>query len=226
MATMDELFNPGPESLERFLTRWHGQPDKEVAAVASGQTVPPPLRSWFETVSRWSHGVGVQNRVVAPYPDEHDTSVQIFWVENQDVWLWGYRADSGDDPIVLDRENEQGKPWETTNTPLSQFLLQVAVFEALMGAPYGGCAIDISKEPIDQITRPLVSLPTRAWHWLNDAGLWVGDGILVMSAVNDRPGTPAIPTARWWVQIGATSEDRLRYLDSLAVDWVWKGLAP
>lgn len=119
IAMMDELLDPSPESLERFLIRWHGPPDRNRAALALGQALPEPLRKWFETVSRWSREVTVQNRVVPPYPDPEDPAVQVFWVENQAVWLWGYRVDSSDDPIVLDRENEVGKPWQTTNTPLS-----------------------------------------------------------------------------------------------------------
>jgi len=226
ITMMDALLNPGPKSLERFLIRWYGPPDNDYAPVAIRQPLPDPLREWFETVSRWSRGVSVQNRIVAPYPDEEDPAVQVFWVENQAVWLWGYRGDSGNDPIVLDRENEVGKPWETTNTPLSLFLFQVAVFEALMGAVYGACAIDIAEDAVDQITRPLTPVPTRAWHWLNDAGLWVGTGLLVMSAVNERPGTPATAASRRWVQIGATSEDRLEYLDAFAIEWVWKGHSP
>jgi len=226
MAPMDELLSPGPESLERFLRRWHGPPDRAPGSGAADRSLPAPLRNWITTASRWSHGVTVQNRIVRPFPDEQDPSVQVFWVENQGVWLWGYRAESGDDPIVLDRENEPGRAWQTTNTPLSDFLLQVAVFEALMGARYGAVGIDITREAVDQVTRPLIPVPTRAWHWLNDAGLWVGDGILVMSAVNDRPGTPATPTAGWWIQVGATTEERLGHLDGVAVDWVWKSRAP
>jgi hypothetical protein len=223
---MDELLNPGPGSLERFLVRWYGPPDKDYAAVAIRQPMPGPLREWFETVSRWSRGVTVQNRIVAPYPDEEDPTVQVFWVENQGVWLWGYRGDSGEDPTVLDRQNEVGKPWETTNTPLSLFLLQVAVFEALMGATYGACAIDIAEDAVNRITHPLTPVPTRAWRWLNGAGLWVGTGLLVMSTVNVPPGTPPTATSGWWVQIGATSEVRLEYLDALAIEWVWKGRSP
>jgi hypothetical protein len=226
IAMMDELLDPSPESLERFLIRWHGPPDRNRAALALGQALPEPLRKWFETVSRWSREVTVQNRVVPPYPDPEDPAVQVFWVENQAVWLWGYRVDSSDDPIVLDRENEVGKPWQTTNTPLSVFLLQVAVFEALMGARYGASAIDIGEDAVEQITRPLTPVPTRAWHWLNDAGLWVGNGLLAMSAVNDRPGTLPTASSPWWVQIGATSEEPLGYLDSFAIEWVWKGRSP
>ena len=220
---MDELLNPTPDSLRRFLSRWYGPPDRPHATVVVDLGLPQPLRDWHETTSRWSRPLTSMNRIVQPYPDDYEPSVNVFWVENQAVWLWGYQTDAAADPIVLDRENEPGKPWASTQTPLSRFLLQVAVFEALMGAQFGACAIDIAKSAVDAITNPLLPVPTHAWHWLNDAGLWVGDGILVMSAVNDRPGTRPTPASRWWVQIGATAVDQLEYLDSLSVEWVWKG---
>ncbi len=205
---MRDLLHVDGDSLERFLSRWYGPPDREPAV--DGDALPGPLRDWFALTSRWSTPVATQNRVLSrPWLDDGKL---VFWVENQGVWLWATTAD-GDDPPVYDRENVDGAGWQPTGEPLSTFLLHVAVFEAVMGARHGACAAWVSPAPFEEVLAPLHPLPMPDWRW--PAGghrLYAADGLLALGGPNPGPGETAETADLREVWVAADHPDRLAYL--------------
>jgi hypothetical protein len=126
-------------SLERFLATWYGPPDRP-STVLPGAAAPLPLpgslREWYALTSRYSVPLTFHNTVLQPDQVHEDGGKRVFWVENQEVYLWAADPE-GDDPMVHERANVDGEPWHPTGVPLSGFLLNVAIFEACIGgAPY------------------------------------------------------------------------------------------
>ncbi|WP_143047164.1 hypothetical protein [Amycolatopsis xylanica] len=172
---MRELFEVGPDSLERFLSRWHGPADRERAVVE--HDLPRPLREWFELTSCWTALDDTQN-VVLKTPRLEDGKL-VFWLENQGVWAWAVDP-VGDDPPVHDRENAVGVPWQPTGVPLSTFLLHVAVFEAIMGSANAANVFGLSE--VREILAPLRTLPAADWRWPAEGyRLYAGDSTLAFA---------------------------------------------
>jgi hypothetical protein len=214
-----ELFHAEADSLERFLSRWYGPPERPPVAVATdGNGVPGPLRDWFELTSRWSTPVTAQNRVLRQ-PRIEDGKL-VFWVENQGVWVWATTAD-GADPEVYDRENVAGAVWQPTGARLSTFLLHIAVFEAVMGAASGASACWVSPAQLAEILAPLRPLPMVDWRWPT-AGhrLYAADGLLAFGGPNPGPGETAETANMREVWVAVDEPDRLAYLTKIEnVEW-------
>jgi hypothetical protein len=213
------LGDPGPTLIE-FLNAWHGPPDRKAALrVRYNRPVPEPLVEWFDVTSRWTRLISVQNRFVEPQRLFPEDGMVTFWVENQAVWLWAYRP-GGSDPPVFDRENETGRPWTASGYRLKQFLVRVAVFEAIMGATHRASAAWVEQEQRDAILAPLKPLPGPAWNW-PPGGSWLfaGDGLLALAGPNVVDGEDP-KSAAWDVFVAAREPELLAYLSDVAgVDW-------
>lgn len=216
---MEELREVGPDSLERFLVGWHGEPDLKPVSLEE-EDVPPPLRQWFELTSRWSKPLTSQNRVLRPERTWVEDGKRVFWVENQGVWLWAMDL-SGEDPAVFDRLNDSGEPWERTGVSLSTFMLHVAVFEAIMSAPHAAATSGVTRSVLEAILAPLKSLPMPDWRWPAPGHrLYSGDGLLAFAGPNPAGGEepPAAVHCEAWIV--AKDSDRLGYLTAIdGADW-------
>lgn len=174
------LQTPGP-SLREFLTAWYGPADKAPSPLPSSSVpVPSALTEWFETVSCWSAPVTVQNTVVPLDELEDEDGKVVFWVESEGVWLWAYDVrEASQDPAVFDRECEDDVPWTPSGLTLSSFLLQPAVFEAVMGAEHPAATDWIPADRLSEALAPLDPLPGPDWNWpANGSHLYAGDGLL------------------------------------------------
>jgi hypothetical protein len=224
LRPVEELFTVGPDSLARFLTRWYGPADRPHGTLPAGaDTVPGPLRTWYDVTSRWSLPTR-QNQLLTPDQTWSERDTVVFWVENQGVWLWGTRQ-AGDDPPVYDRENVPGAPWQSTGQPLSAFLLHVAVFEAIMTARHSAMASWLTPAQRDLVLAPLRPLPMPAWRW-PAAGhrLHAGAGLLALAGPNgvgDTMGeTTGDTTDLHEAWLAAQDPTALAYLAQIdGVDW-------
>jgi hypothetical protein len=222
---MRELFDVASDSLERFLTGWYGQPNREAGVVAADEVeVPRPLGAWYELASRWSMPLTGQNQLLGPDDVYVDDGKLVFWVENQGVWLWA--ADpAGGDPAVFDRANEPGEPWEPTGVTLSTFLLHVAVFEAIMGARYQASAAWVTPQQLDAVLAPLRPLPMRPWRWPQaGARLYAAERLLGFACPNPGPGETARTAARRGVFLAAQTTgalDHARRIEGVTWDIWW-----
>lgn len=162
IAALPPDAGPGPRmaALRAFVEAWHEVALPATPARPSGLEM---LAMLDDMMRRTPHLV-VQNTVL---PEEERTPVDgrvIFYVENQGVCEWATEP-TGDDPPVWYRECEPGAPWQREAEPLSGFLLQLVLFEAMMGAPYGASAACVEAEVGLALEARMKPLPLGPWIW-------------------------------------------------------------
>jgi len=184
--------------------------------------MPRPLREWYAAEEAWGRRLATQNEILRASELVAHEGFTPFYAENQGAWLWAFGA-GGEDPEVFDRVKQPAmKGWSVTGATLSEFLAHVAMLEATVTAPIGAMAIDIDRARYDSVVEPLRPVSMTPWNWPGpDTRLFLGDRVLVVGWVNDRPGTPVNADSRYKVRVAARSSDDLAYLDELDVEWTW-----
>lgn len=200
-----------------FLQRWYGPPKCALESHAL-PGVPAALCIWYAAEEAWHRRLATQNALLRPHQLAIEDGLTLFYVENQGVWHWGYGT--GADPAVFDRENEPHVPWSPTNATLSEFLVHAAMFEAILASEAGATAIDLDRAHYDSVVALLKPVPMTLWNWPGpESRLFIGNRILALGTVNDRPGTPITDDSLYEVFVGAKSNDDLAYLDQLDINW-------
>jgi hypothetical protein len=160
-----------------------------------------------------------QNRV-EPTGDM-DGDVLVVGVEAQAVWLWGVRP-GDDNPLVLERENEQGRPWTETGEVLDEFLWHFSLVDAVFGTGLGAAANDVSAEDFATLVERWTPLDVRAWRWpAPQQQLWVCGGVLAWTMVNDPPDSPVTETSRYSVLVAGLSAAALSDALGTWAGWDW-----
>jgi hypothetical protein len=196
LAAMPDLADVDVSSVERFLATWYGPPDRPAAVLPSGaawRSLPEPLRAWYALASRYSVPLTFHNAVVEPDQVYQEADKVVFWVENQGGYLWAADAE-GDDPMVHERADVDGAPWQPTGVPLSGFLLNVVILEACIGgARYRATSVDITEAQTTACLAPLRPMPYPGPTYRGQ--LYVDHQTLAFV-------TPSSDD-RWWVTLGA-----------------------
>jgi hypothetical protein len=218
---MEELLNITSDSLNRFLTRWYGNPDRPISTDhRAAIKMPPPLRVWHEVTSQWSSNVATFNQPLNPHELEIEDGKLLFWVENQGCWTWATAMD-GDDPIVFDRQpSSDPEPWQPTGEILSEFLLHATVFEAITGSPNQMYTEHITEDVLSQIISDLQPLPLPLWRWPSlDVRILVGTNTLAQVS-DSLISTPNDSSRRFDISIAAPSPELLAPLSSITgIPW-------
>ncbi len=233
------------ESLDHLITYWHGgldpglrRPEDELR----GARLPKPLRWLYERGVDRSGVLGRQNHLLGPDGLEFDRDDLVFYVENQGVYLWaiaweqrpdppgqlwlpfldvepsGAVVAKDDDPPVWGRFNKEDEPWEREEVRLSEFLVQVCLFEAIIAAPHGASASWGNQGLLDRVTSPLQRVPLGAWHWpANPTRFWSGGGAFVWAC----PNGIVDGELGYTIHAGAKAEESLEYLKPI-VDRSWE----
>lgn len=197
---------------ERFLLAWHGEPSRGRGrpGLFSDIDVPEPIRRLHEAASRWPRAI-VQNELVTP---RLDGERMVFYVENQGVYEW-----AAVDDRVWGRA--YGDPdWVEEDASLTAFILELLVFEAIMGADHGASVADLSRESLDAVVAPLDPLPHGAWRWPSyPTRFFVGGrGVLAMAS----PDPPGEDAGSLTVLLGAREAEASGYLDEVVDErWEW-----
>ena len=223
---MEELVRPGPGTLNAFIEAWHGvrRPEYGIPPEQlAGRSLPGPLRAFYELAGRWPGLIG-QNRLLQPAELEVVDGRVLFYVENQGVWLWA-AAREGDDPAVWSRENSPGAPWEPEGEPLSRFLLQLVLFEAMWAATEGASAACLTAEELRLAVRPLRPLSLAPWRWPSyPSRFYAGEGVIALAGPNPSVwGTQ--PPDRYSLFLSARRTEALAYLAPLVGD-AWEYYSP
>ena len=213
--------------------------------VASGVS-PSSALQWLDR--RGVDRAGVlcrQNHLLGPERLEFEDNHLVFYLENQGVYLWATavgkkRDDSpgqpqlrlpfmGEDPcpapkapdeesLVSGRFNRENTPWELRKRRLSEFLIQMCLFEAIMRAKHRACASWANQQILDRVTLPLELVPLGAWRWPTyPHRFWAGGGAFVSACPN---GT-VDGELGYTILVGATDEEPLHYLKAI-VDRCWE----
>ncbi len=162
IAALPPNAGPGPRmsALRAFVAAWH---EVELPA-ASAPPCGLAMLDELDGLARCVPALLVQNMLVSK---EERTTIEgrvVFYVENQGVCEWATEP-TGDDPPVWYRECEPGAPWQREAEPLSGFLLQLVLFEAMMGAPYGASAACVDAEVGLALEARMTPLPLGPWIW-------------------------------------------------------------
>jgi hypothetical protein len=216
MSLFDLLRQPSEETPWAFLERWHGAPTREPAPIPAGD-LPESVRAFAARVTRWPDAM-VQNDLANDPDDMRDGDKRVFFVENQGVYLWATDG-KGADPVVWGRFNEPGERWQAEREPLSGFLLQIVVFEAILGSDHGALASWIPFHQLAAVLGPMKRLPLGSWRWPSEPGwFFASDDALAFVCPNGR--WPGDPSDHFDVWIAARTSEPLARLSAIAgVRW-------
>jgi hypothetical protein len=232
------LRHPPAEAMELLLASWHGPRAVEpMTSEQAGSTkMPGPLRRFYGILGGWRNVV-VQNVVLAPPEMPHlaqekwatarvDDGKLVFYVENQGVCEWATSLEDTDEAPVWIRGSTLGgelSDWTLEEPPLSVFLLQLLVFEAIMGAPNGASVAWLDRQALAQIVEPLDRLQTGPWRWPSYPGeFYAGDRVLAFAGPNPGPDETESTAENVSLALAALDSDALAYLDDLPhLDWDW-----
>jgi hypothetical protein len=216
MSLFELLRDPSSEAVWTFLERWHGAPTREPDPILHGG-LPEQLRAFAARVRGWPDAI-VQNDLANDPDDMRDGDKRVFFVENQGVYVWATDG-AGADPVVWGRFNEPGERWQAEREPMSGFLLQVVVFEAILGSDHVASASGIPLDQLEAILGPLQRLPLGAWRWPSEPGWFFAsdDALAFVCPIGRQPGDPSDHFDVW---IAARTSTPLARLSALAeVRW-------
>ncbi len=164
-------------ALETFVERWY-RVSLEATPEPHAETIGPPILHRLLELARAVPHLFQHNELVPAESLELDDSRVTFLIENQAVCSWATEA-GGEDPRVWYRNNEPDEPWIEEPVRLSRFMVQAVVFEAVLGARFGGQATAIPPQTLTAIRTRLAPIGGEAWSWCG-ARIYARDGALAL----------------------------------------------
>jgi hypothetical protein len=208
MSLVDLLREPPDDAIVRFLEAWHG-PATGQARQHSPNALPEVVRELEFLADRWP-GTFAMNSLTQDPEWARDGDKRVFYVENQAVYFWATDG-IGKDPAVWGRFSGSGSRWFAEREPLSRFLLQIVVFEAIMGAQHAAAVAALALPHIEAALEPLERLPFGSWRWPIEP-TWFYAGADVLAIVNPNGKEPEGPADRFDIFLGARTAEALAYL--------------
>jgi hypothetical protein len=204
------------DAAERFLLDWYGEPKGDRRETVMDGDLPGPVRRLYALASRWPQAI-VQNQLRSP-PQEVDGRF-VFYVENQGVYEWATEDTRENDATVWGREPD-GQSWVKEEPVLAAFVVQLLVFEAIMGARHGAGIAWLPSSRLPDVLRPLQPLPHGYWRWPDyPTRFYAGDDVQLAVVTPNR--TAADPADHDSVFVAARDAAALTYLDGI-VDEGWE----
>ena len=148
-------------ALRSFVTAWHGASSERPIAI--DPTFPAPLREFHSLVSGRPR-VLVQNSLIEPSELVVEDGRVLFYIENQGVCLWSTEPQGADPPVYF-RMNEKGALWRREAEPLSGFLIQLALYEAILGSEIGAWSACVDSSVVERLCGLMQPLPLGRWFW-------------------------------------------------------------
>jgi len=199
-----ELDVVSPDSLELFVRRWYGLPDRPRADLEL-PGVPGALANWYRLAARYSLPLS-RDHVMRPWHDLAPKDGLIrFWEGAED---WYSFAEDGADPESADPEViENGEL--PTGIHLSRFLVYAAVYEATYAPLHG--LVHMAPEPgaLRAVKMRLRELDDGLWQWPDPDLRYFGDDDLLGHLGPDR------------IVLAARHRDALGRFDGLGLPWDW-----
>jgi len=169
---MDELDILTPESLSTFIPRWYGPPDRPMSTRRFPAGLPASLVTWHRLADRWSFPLCRDHVMEQPGQIDVDDSRAIFWrsPDYSDVYAFA------PDELVYERTGLAG--WQSTGVTLADFLVYIAVYEAVYAPLHGLVLLD---NPVgDVLEHRMVPLADPLWTWVGDGGTWYADAAALL----------------------------------------------
>jgi hypothetical protein len=200
---------------------WHGPigPEDGISnEELTGKEMPYTLRWWYRLAGGRKEIMSGQIFLLQPDRLEMTDGLLLFYVENQWCYEWAMQP-AADDPPVYGRQ-DQSKPWALEGMVLSEFLIEVCLFEAVMcHARYGASASWIEADTVAEIAKTIRPLPIARWGWCGTQ-FWACDG--AFANVADNGEYQGKKGCSIWV--GAKTEHPLAFLKPLVSRWEFVSL--
>ncbi|MGI5328374.1 hypothetical protein [Actinomadura nitritigenes] len=151
------------EALTQFVEGWFPETYQDLGEfVAAPWDVPEPLAVFYRLARHRPALLDVQNRLRPPHrwQERHDGLI-AFGDENQGGFIWLFDRSHPDPVVWIDQD---GYGLRREHQPMSGFLLQFALYEAMMNAPYKALRADLAAEHIDKLTAALTPVPWEPWR--------------------------------------------------------------
>jgi hypothetical protein len=192
--------------LHQLVDFWHGpiKPEDGLSeAELTGVPLPMPLRWWYRWAGKRTEIMTGQNILFQPVNERHrywqlavEGEYLHFYSENQGVYQWSTLTHGGDPPVF--GRYESTDPWELEDVTLSEHLILVCLFEALMcHATYGASISWLEEEKLSEIARTIPPVAIAPWRW--GFRFYAGRGAFMCAAEGS-------------VWIGAKTEHPLQFL--------------
>lgn len=215
---MDELMHLGPDSLVRFLTRWHGTPVKPIPTERTGDCIDDAMA----VLSAFPEAIS-QSRVARPDKPARQNGLRFLCAENQAVWLWAAKPQQDTEYAVLERRNDPSAEWVETGEEPWDFFLHLAVFEAAWSARCTATAAFLTRDELDCAMADFAPLPFASWRWPGpDHRLWATPELLAFSCINGAPDSEVTDESVTWLIVAGRTPAAMEPLRELPVafDWV------
>ncbi|GAA1617461.1 hypothetical protein GCM10009828_051970 [Actinoplanes couchii] len=163
-------------AMRGFLDVWYADvPTADPTEIDSPVPLPAALTAFYERATRKPVIFGVHNSVYPPHELEYDEDEGgvVFAAENQGAWAKVIDPDD-EDPEVYD----DGEP---DPEPLSGVLLQFALVEAVMSAPYATHE-EVTRAERDELLTGLTRVPLSPASFPEHGTLlYAGPGVVALS---------------------------------------------
>jgi hypothetical protein len=151
--------------------------------------------------------LGTQNALYPPdqLRTDPDEGLLVFAAENQGNFTWQIDPTEADPTVWLVRA---GVAPVAEREPVSGFLVQFCLFEAIAAAPWHAYAWSTFVD----VTGELAEVPLEPWHWPGDpTRFFVGPDLVLC--------TSAVDADEFAVLVGARTPEALRPLAKSDVQW-------
>jgi hypothetical protein len=195
------------EALTQFVGGWIPKTHQDLGTFAAAPwSVPEPLAVFYRLARHRPALLGVHNQLRPPYEWEQYEDLIAFGDENQGVFTWLFDPASPDPEVWMD----DGHELRREHQPMSGFLLQFALYETMMNAPYKAVYFGRDAQHVDTLAAALTPLP---WEpWLYDAKRFhIAPGVIAETAELSNGEYPA------WA--GAVHRSALHPLGQLGIPW-------
>ena len=203
------------EILRDVAEYWHGLlgPEDGVSEEeVAGRQMPYPLRRWYRLAGRRNEIMSGQNWLLPPDKLEMKDGLLLFYGENQWCYEWATQPSGGDPPVC--GRCDATDPWQPEGMVLSEFLIQICLFEAVMcHCRYGASSAWIDADIIVEIGKEIHPIPIGQWGWCGTQ-FWAGNGAFAfIMNCGEHQGRPG-----YSIWIGAKTEHPLAFLKSVVND--------
>lgn len=155
------------QALKNFLIEWYGAFDPAHGINLESMHdlhLPKPLKALHAFAGNRDQVVRSQNRLIRPSKLDLKEEKLIFYVENQWVYLWATEKDK-ENPRVFGKLNKEEEQWQEESEPLSGFLFEICLFEAIMGLTFGASASYLQPNELKEILSLWQPIPYGPWRW-------------------------------------------------------------
>jgi hypothetical protein len=193
-------------AMREFLLGWYPGP---ADATPVNVAVPRALATLYAIAADRPDALGTQNGVFPPEQlrTDPDEGLLVFAVENQGNFTWMIDTDEADPAVWLVR---QGEAPLAEREPLSAFLLQFSLMEALCAGPLH--AYSWSGPAATDVTDGLREVPLAPWQWPGDpTRFYVAPDLVLCTSVQGDDDIAVLA--------GARTEEALRTLALTTTQW-------